>query len=104
MYKRQHLIRELALVVRVMGLDSHAELKAAMRAINAVRATDGPRAEAALAKLSDVGAVDYEQVNGRIRQTLGAKNKADEARLATELGERFRRQYRDAEAIARGEN
>jgi ABC-type Fe3+ transport system substrate-binding protein len=99
-----HLIRELALVVRVMGLDSHAELKAAMRAINAVRATDGPRAEAALAKLADVGAVDYEQVNGLIRRTLRAKNKVDEVRLTTELGERFRRQYREAEAIARGEN
>ena len=98
-----HLIRELAFVVRVMALDSHAELQAAMRAINAVRETDRPRAEAALAKLADLGAVDYEQVNGRIRRTLGAKNKVDEVRLATELGEHFRRHYREAEAIARGE-
>jgi hypothetical protein len=57
-----------------------------------------------LAKLADVGAVDYEQVNGLIRRTLRAKNKVDEVRLTTELGERFRRQYREAEAIARGEN
>jgi hypothetical protein len=56
-----------------------------------------------MAKLLDVGAVDYDYVNGRIRQTLNAKNKVDEVRLATELGERFRRQYREADAIARGE-
>ena len=98
-----HLIRELALVVRVMCLDSHAELKAAMRTINELGPQDRLRGDAAMAKLLDVGAVDYDYVNGRIRQTLNAKNKVDEVRLATELGERFRRQYREAAAIARGE-
>jgi hypothetical protein len=97
-----HLIRELAFVVRVMCLDSHEELKAAMRAINEAATREPARAEAALATLLQVKAVDYEQVNGRIRQTLNARNKVDEVRLATELGEAFRRQYREAEAMARG--
>jgi hypothetical protein len=86
-----------------MCLDSHAELKAAMRTINELGPQDRLRGDAAMAKLLDVGAVDYDYVNGRIRQTLNAKNKVDEVRLATELGERFRRQYREADAIARGE-
>lgn len=97
-----HLIRELAFVVRVMCLESHAELKAATQAINDAAEREPARAEAARAKLAEVRAVDYAQVNGRIRQTLNAKNKVDEVRLATELGKAFRRQYREAEAIARG--
>jgi ABC-type Fe3+ transport system substrate-binding protein len=97
-----HLIRELAFVVRVLCLESHAELKSAMRAIHALEGRDETRRAAAWAKLADLGAVDYAQVNGRIRRTLNGKNKVDEVRLATELGERFRRQYREAEQIARG--
>ena len=87
-----------------MCLDSHAELKAAMRTINELGPQDRPRRDAAMAKLLDVGVVDYEHVNGRIRQTLNARNKVDDVRLATELGELFRRQYREADRIARGEN
>ncbi|MCX6951631.1 MAG: ABC transporter substrate-binding protein [Verrucomicrobia bacterium] len=94
-----HLFRELAFGVRVMGLDSHAELTAAWRAI---REAPEPVRARALAKLGELDAVDYAQANGAIRQTLNAKNKVEEVRLATELGGRFRRQYRAAEAIARG--
>ncbi len=94
-----HLFRELAFAVRVAGLDSHAELAAAWRAIGAA---PEPARTRALAKLGQLDAIDYEQVNGPIRQTLNAKNKVDEVRLAAELGEKFRRQYREAEAIARG--
>lgn len=94
-----HLFRELAFVVRVMALHSHAELTAAWRAIG--EAPEPARARA-LAKMSELDAIDYGQVNGAIRQTLNAKDKVEEVRLATELGGRFRRQYREAEAIARG--
>ena len=95
-----HLFRELAFVVRVMGLDSHAELASAWRT---VCEAPEPARTRALARLGELGDVDYEHVNGSIRQTLNAKNRVDEVRLATELGEKFRRQYREAEAIARGE-
>jgi hypothetical protein len=50
-----------------------------------------------------LSAVDYDQVNGVIRRTLNSRNKVDEVRLASALGDRFRRQYREAAAIARGE-
>jgi len=94
------LFRELAFVARVMCLDAHNELAAAWRAINAA---PEPARTRALARLQDVAAVDYAQVNGRIRATLASKSKVDEVSLASELGAEFRRQYREAEAIARGE-
>jgi ABC-type Fe3+ transport system substrate-binding protein len=93
------LYRELAFVARVICLDSHVELVAAWRAI---AAAPEPARDRALAKLGELSAVDYGRVSGAIHQTLNAKNKVDEVALATELGEKFRRQYREAEAIARG--
>ena len=94
------LFRELAFITRVMGLDTHRELVAAWRAANAA---EEPARSRALAKLGDLSAIDYAQVNGVIRQRLNARDKVEEVRLASELGERFRQQYREAEAIARGE-
>jgi len=98
-----HMIRELAFVVRVMCLDSHRELREAMVAINECSLKNRRRAETAMARMLEIDGVAYDQVNGRIRAVLNAKSKVDEVRLATELGERFRRQYREAEAIARSE-
>jgi len=94
-----HLFRELAFVTRVMCLDSHAELAAAWRAI---QAAPPPARARALARLGELGEVDYERVNGAIRATLNARDKVDEVRLATELGAKFRVQYREAAEIARG--
>ncbi len=94
-----HLFRELAFSVRVLGLDSHAELKAAWQAIRAATPTNRERA---LAALTDLRVLDYAQTNGRIKQVLNARNKVEEVRLATELGEQFRAQYRAARVIAEG--
>lgn len=93
-----HLFRELAFSVRVMCLDPQDELAAAWRAI---REAPEPARTRALAKLGELDAVDYARVNGAIKQTLNAKNKVDEVRLAAEVGGGFRAQYREAEAIAR---
>jgi hypothetical protein len=82
-----------------MCLDSHQELTAAWRAINAC---PPERRMAALARMESFAAVDYQAVNGRIRRTLAAKNKVEEVRLSTELGGAFRRHYEEAEAMARG--
>jgi iron(III) transport system substrate-binding protein len=94
-----HLFRELAFVARVMCLDPHTELADAWRAINAAPETARARA---MARLQEVSAVNYAQVNGAIRATLASKNKVDEVKLASELGAKFRQQYREAEAIALG--
>lgn len=92
------IFREMAFIIRVVCLDTHAELKAAWRAINAAPPT--VRAEA-LAVLSDLSTVSYERANREVKQALGSKNKVDEIKLANQLGAVFRRNYARAEAIAR---
>ncbi|HEY0945370.1 MAG TPA: extracellular solute-binding protein [Opitutaceae bacterium] len=91
------LFREMSFIIRVMCQDTHDELASAWRAI--IAAGEPPEA---LAVLQDLSAVDYDAANGVIKRALNSKNKVDEIRLAKELGERFRAQYRRAEAIARG--
>ncbi len=90
------LTRELALIIRIMGMDTHQELVGAWKAI--IAAGFPPEA---LAVLQDLSRVDYDQALGPIKQGLSSRNKADEIRLVRELGEAFRAQYRRAEEIAR---
>jgi ABC-type Fe3+ transport system substrate-binding protein len=90
------LLRELAFVVRVACLDPHPELTAAWREIHRAG-----RLPAALDVLGDLSAVDYDEVTGRIKRTLNARDKVDELRLANELANRFRAQYLRAAEIAR---
>lgn len=94
------IFREMAFVIRIMGQDTHRELARAWRAI--LDAPEPARARA-LAVLQDLSAVDYERTVGEIRTRLGARDKVEEVRLARELGQFFRRNYRRAEAIAGGE-
>lgn len=91
--------REMAFIVRIMGQDTHGELKQAWRAIIAA---PEPAKSRALAVLQDLSAVDYARATGEIRARLGAKDKVEEVRVAKELGDIFRRNYRRAEAIALG--
>jgi iron(III) transport system substrate-binding protein len=91
-----NLFREMSFVIRVMCLDTHQELSSAWRAIIAA----GMPAEA-MAMMQDLSAVDYAAASGRIRAAINSKNKADEIRLAKELGETFRAQYRRAEELAK---
>lgn len=93
------IFREMAFVIRVMCQDTHAELTSAWRAIDAV---PEPARSRALRVLQDLSAVDYDRVRGEIRARLTAKDKAEEVRLAKELGDSFRANYARAEAIARG--
>jgi iron(III) transport system substrate-binding protein len=93
------LFREMAFVIRVMCQDTHGELKRAWRAIHAA---PEPAKSRALEVLQDVSAVEYDQVRGVIRTRLGSRDKVEEVRLAKELGQLFRRNYRQAEEIARG--
>jgi hypothetical protein len=48
-----------------------------------------------------MSSVDLAAASGRIKQALIAKDKTEELRLARELGDRFRAQYRKAEELAR---
>jgi ABC-type glycerol-3-phosphate transport system substrate-binding protein len=90
------VFREMAFVVGAMCLDTHDELVSAWRAI--IAAGMPPQA---MAKLSDMSAVDYDRTRGAIRQAFNSKDKVDEIRIASEVSAAFRRQYREAEALAR---
>ncbi len=89
------VFREMAFVIRVMCLDTEPELKEAWRALIAA----GMPADA-LAEFQDLSAVDYAITHGRIRSALRSKNKVDEIRLAKELGNKFRAQYRRTVELA----
>ncbi len=90
------IFREMSFVIRVMCQDTHEELVAAWRAI--IQA--GLPADA-LAVMSDMSAVSYPEMTGRIKQALNSKNKVDEVHLANELAATFRRQYARAAELAR---
>ena len=86
----------MSFIIRVMCMDTHQELTEAWRAIIAA----GQPADA-LAVLQDLSAVDLAAASGRVKQALQAKDKTEELRLARELGDLFRAQYRKAEELAR---
>lgn len=94
------IFREMAFVIRIMCQDTHAELRRAWREIQ--RAPEPARTRA-LAVLQDMSAVSYERTATDIRTRLAARDKVEEVRLAKELAEGFRVNYRRAEAMARGE-
>ncbi len=95
------IFREMSFVIRVICIDTHADLVDAWRAICADGTTAANR-ERALAVMGDLAAVDYEQVFSRVKPALNSKNKVDEVRLASDLARQFREQYRRAAEIARG--
>ncbi|HUL51869.1 MAG TPA: extracellular solute-binding protein [Opitutaceae bacterium] len=90
------LFPEMSFIIRVMCLDSHQELAAAWRAIAAAS-----KADRAMEALQDMSAVDYDKATGEIRAALNAKDKVEAVRLATRLGDQFRRQYQRAADLAR---
>lgn len=90
------LFGELRFIIRIMCIDTHSELVAAWREVEAAG-----RPPEALAKVGDVSAVDYAMASGRIKDALRARDKVAEIRLAKELGEHFRAQYREAAELAR---
>ncbi len=94
------IFREMSFVIRIMCQDTHADLRRAWRAI---QAAPEPARGRALAVLQDVSRVEYDRVLQEVRARLASKNKVDEVRLAKELAEWFRANYRRAAAVARGE-
>jgi hypothetical protein len=89
------LFRPIAFIFRVMCIDPHDELVEAWHAL--IEAGFPPEASAVF---SDVSAVDYAAASGPIREALSS-DKIAEVRLAKELADRFRTQYRHAAELAR---
>ncbi|MGE9296917.1 MAG: ABC transporter substrate-binding protein [Puniceicoccales bacterium] len=96
------LFSELRFIVRAAFIDPGDELKAAWSAILNARA-DGRHADAdaALAVMADLSAIDYEQASTTIDAALSAGSLST-LDLQTKLSGHFRVQYEKARRIARG--
>lgn len=90
------LFRTLSFIVRVSCLDPHDEQVEAWKAL--IAAKFPPQATALF---YNVEAVNYQIAQEKIRPTLSAANRIEEVRLARELGQHFRDQYRAAAQLAR---
>jgi iron(III) transport system substrate-binding protein len=86
----------LRFLIRVICVDAHREQRAAWRAL--VEAGFPPEATAVFHDLSRVG---YDEATGAINAVVRSRDKVAETRLARELGEVFRANYRRAEQLAR---
>lgn len=89
------LFRVIQFIVRAMCIDPHDELREAWRAL--IAAGFPPEATKTFHDVSKVG---YEAASGRIRDTLRGP-KIDQVKLAKELSDSFREQYRRAAELAR---
>ncbi|MEQ1859662.1 MAG: extracellular solute-binding protein [Chthoniobacteraceae bacterium] len=89
------LFRAQSFIVRVMCIDTHDELRAAWRAL-----IDAGFPPAAVAEFERLDSVDYAMAKGRIKDSLGP-NKIVEVRLAKELADGFRAQFRRTVELAR---
>ena len=85
----------MAFIVRVMSLDLHHEQAEAWQAL--VKA-GFPRE--AYQTFSDMEAVNYFTTSGRMREVLSSRDRINEVRLAKELSDHFRRQYRETVRLA----
>jgi hypothetical protein len=89
------VFRVMSFLIRVMSLDLHHEQ---MEAWQALVQAGFPRE--AYRVFSDMGAVDYFTATGRMRDVLSSRNRIDEVRLAKELSDHFRQQYRETVRLA----
>ena len=86
----------------MLCIDTHRELTAAWSALCDAQRRTGKFPPEALAAFEDVRAVDYAAVSTRIAKAVGTgSDKITQVRLAKELADAFRANYRRAEELAR---
>ncbi len=90
------LFRVISFAIRVMSIDTHNEQVEAWRALTA--AGFPPQATA---RFGDLSALAYDDCMDRIRTVLRSPDRLQEVRLAKELADGFRRQYKEAAELAR---
>lgn len=83
-------------IIGIMCVNTHNELRDAWRAIAQAGIPDE-----ALEVFEDLGMVNYELANGGISEVLDGGSRLEEVRLARDLSDYFRGQYRRAERLAR---
>lgn len=90
------LFKTMSFIIRVMSLDPHDEQVSAWKAL--VAAGFPPRASE---RFADLSAVNYEAAQESIRPELSSADRIKEVQLAKTLGDHFRKQYREAEELAK---
>ena len=89
-----HLFTPLRIIVRVMCIDAHDEMKEAWEAL-----IDSGFPPQATEKFHDISLVSYELAGTSIKSTL-KKSKVDAVKLMNELGSFFRKNYKEAKQLA----
>lgn len=90
------LFSAMSFIIRVMCLDTHDELRRAWSDL--VEAGFPPEATEVF---QDMSAVTYAMASGPIRDSLRDPDRLTEVRLARDLGDHFRAQYRETSRLAR---
>jgi iron(III) transport system substrate-binding protein len=90
------LFRVMSFIIRVVCLDLHKEQIEAWRAL-----MDAKFPREAYRAFSSMDAVNYELARTTLKDALSSKNRIDEVRLAKELSDKFRAQYREAARLAK---
>lgn len=90
------LFRTISFAIRVMSIDTHTEQMDAWRAL--VEAGFPPQAAA---RFGDLTVLAYDECMDSIRTVLRSPDRLQEVRLARELADGFRRQYKEAAELAR---
>jgi len=90
------VFRVMAFIIRVTCLDLHHEQKEAWEAL--IKSGFPSKAREVF---FDLSAVNYQAARTTIKEALTSKNRLDEVRLAKELADKFRLQYRDAAQLAK---
>ena len=85
------LFRSIGWMVRVMGIDPHAELKKTWQEL--ILTGFPPKA---MAVFSELSAINYETASGTIKETLRSGKKIDQVKLAKKMSDSFREQYQRA--------
>ncbi|YCM44187.1 extracellular solute-binding protein [Verrucomicrobiaceae bacterium 227] len=87
----------LRLIIRVMCIDAHEEMKSAW---DALIEADFPKE--ASDKFFDVSPVGYQDTLTNIRKTMKAEDNVALMKMTNELGRHFRENYKEAERLAKG--
>ncbi len=90
------LFRPIGFLVRVTCLDPHHELREAWHAL-----IENQFPPEATALFNDVGLIDYETAGGEILRVTGSANRIEQVRMAKQLGDQMRAQYREVARLAR---
>lgn len=90
------LFRVMSFIIRVACLDLHKEQTEAWQALVAAKF---PRE--AYRAFTNLDAVDYETARTTLKKAIDSKNRIEEVRLAKELSDKFRAQYKEATRLAK---